>query len=148
VLAGAADAVVLSGRAVQARIGALGLTPWFAFDSAGHGRDPALPEIPTLGEILPDAGQPGLVAAVRAAGTALRLRGALVLPALTSADSVALWRTAAIHWAQEEPDGNEPGTRCIGPEGAAETLAMLCPTAEVTMAYRDWLARRLAFHSG
>ena len=148
VLAGAADAVVLSGRAVPARIGALGLTPWFAFDAAGHGRDPDLPGVPALGEVMTGPAQPALVAAVRAAGTALRLRGALVLPALTSADSVALWRGAANRWAQHEPDGNEPGTRCIGPDGAAEILAALCPAAEVAAAYRDWLSRRLAFQSG
>jgi hypothetical protein len=97
--------------------------------------------------VLPDPGRPELVAAVRAAGTGLRLRGALVLPALTSSDSVALWRGAARRWTEEEPEA-EPGTRGVGPVAAAELLATLCPANEAAAAYRDWLHRRLSFQTG
>jgi hypothetical protein len=143
----AADAVVLSGRAVPARAEALGLTPWFGFDTPAGGRDPALPAVPGFGEALPDPGRPELVAAVRAAGTGLRLRGALVLPALTSSDAVALWRGAAQRWTEQEPEA-EPGTRGVGPVAAAELLATLCATTEAAAAYRDWLHRRLSFQTG
>jgi len=51
---------------------ALGLTPWFAFDAAGHARDPALPAVPSLGEVLADTPRPEMLEATRAAGAALR----------------------------------------------------------------------------
>jgi hypothetical protein len=138
---------VLAGRAVPARAEALGLTPWFSFDGTGGARDPVLPAVPSLAEVLPDPGRPELIAAIRAAGTGLRLRGVLVLPALTSADSVALWRGAARRWAEEEPEA-EAATRTVGPDASAELLATLCPEAAAAAAYRDWLHRRLAFQTG
>jgi hypothetical protein len=147
IVAHAADAVVLAGRAVPARAEALGLTPWFSFDGTGGARDPVLPAVPSLAEVLPDPGRPELIAAIRAAGTGLRLRGVLVLPALTSADSVALWRGAARRWAEEEPEA-EAATRTVGPDASAELLATLCPEAAAAAAYRDWLHRRLAFQTG
>lgn len=147
VLAGAADAVVLTGRAVLARAGAIGLTPWFALDGRDGAREPDAPGVPGLGELV-DPARAEQVAAVRAAGAALRVRGLLVLPALTSADSVALWRAAARRWADEEAEAPETGARRLAPEEAADLLATLCPAPEATASYRDWLARRLAFQAG
>lgn len=141
--AGVADAVVLSGADAVARAAALGLMPWFSFDADGATRDPALPEVTAFGEMLSDPPRPDLVAALRSAGAALRVRGLLVLPALTSADAVALWRGAGRRWAEEASEISERGTRRVGGEEAAQAMATLCPLPEAQLAYRDWLRRRL-----
>ncbi|MGG5817554.1 hypothetical protein [Falsiroseomonas sp. HW251] len=147
VLAGAADAVVLTGRAVLVRAEALGLTPWFSLDGRDGTRDPAAPAVPGFGETVGPA-RPALVAAVRAAGAALRARGVLVLPALTSSDQVALWRAAARRWGAEEAEAPETGARRLAPEEAAELLATLCPAPEAMLAYRQWLRQRLGYQAG
>ncbi|WP_237213019.1 hypothetical protein [Falsiroseomonas oryziterrae] len=148
VAAGAADAVLLSGRNLLARASALSLQPWLTFDGGTAVREPALPGVPTLGELLPDPARPDLLAAARAAAASLRVQGVLVLPALTSSDTVALWRGAARRWAEEELEGAEAETRRIAAEDAAAALATLCPPSEVALAYRDWLRRRLGFQTG
>jgi hypothetical protein len=137
------DALVLTGLAAEARAAALGLTPWFAFDAAGHARDPALPAVPALGELLADPSRPDLLEAARAAGAALRGRAVMVLPALTSANVVALWRAAARNWPEEAPDGAEAGTRRIGAGQATALMTTMCPAADVALAYQLWLLRRL-----
>jgi hypothetical protein len=144
---GAADALVLTGTAVEAQAAALGLTPWFAFDAAGHARDPALPAVPSLGEVLADTPRPELLEATRAAGAALRGRALLVLPALTSANVVALWRAAARNWPEEAPDPTEAGTRRIGPGQATALMTTLCPSPEASLAYQLWLRRRLGWQA-
>ena len=146
--AGIADAVVLAGPDAMARAAALGLVPWFGFDSERPGRDAALAEVASLGELLGDRQQPALVAASRAAGAALRGRGLLVLPALTSADAVALWRGAARNWVEEAREPELGTARQVGGEEAADLLATLCPPAEASTAYRDWLRRRLNWQAG
>ncbi|WP_368417403.1 hypothetical protein [Falsiroseomonas sp.] len=146
--AGIADAVVLAGPDAMARAAALGLVPWFGFDGERPGRDAALAEVASFGELLGDRPQPELVAASRAAGAALRVRGLLVLPALTSADAVALWRGAARNWVEEAREPEEAATRRVGGEDAADLLATLCPPAEAATAYRDWLRRRLNWQAG
>ena len=143
VAAGVADAVVLTGRDAPARAASLGLMPWFGFDGEGGARDPALPEVTAFGEMLSDPPRPDLVAALRSAGAALRVRGLVVLPALTSADAVALWRGAGRRWAEEAAQAAEAGTRRVGGDEAAQAMATLCPLPEAQLAYRDWLRRRL-----
>jgi hypothetical protein len=120
------------------RAQALGARPLLAVDPIGGGREPLLPETPTAAELL--AGQPRATAAGCLAGlAAARLTGALVLPALTPADIVAAWRHAAQRWAEE---AGGPGTQVVG-AGAAVAVAALCPSAEASLAYREWLALRL-----
>lgn len=145
---GAADALVLAGPAIPARAAALRLQPVFAFDSRGAARDPGLPDVPALGEVLPDPPRMELMEAARAAGAALRTRGLLVLPPLTSADAVALWRGAAQRWTDEATTVIEAGTRRLLPEEASAALAALCPPPEVALAYREWLQRRFGFRTG
>jgi hypothetical protein len=145
---GSADAVVLTGGNPVARAAALGLTPWFAFDLAAGGRDPHVADVPALGELLADPAHPDLLAGCRAAATALRARAVVVLPTLTSADSVALWREAARRWGETEPDPVEAGAHRVHAEGAADLLAALCPTTGAVLAYREWLHRRLGFQAG
>jgi hypothetical protein len=145
---GSVDTLVLTGPGAAGRAASLGLTPWFAFDGPQGARDPALPEVPSLGDLLADPAQPSLLTACRAAGAALRARAVLVLPALTSADSVALWRAAARRWGEAEPDAIEPGTRRIQGQEAVDALATLCPGPEAALAYREWLHRRLGYQAG
>ncbi|NKC34204.1 hypothetical protein [Falsiroseomonas selenitidurans] len=145
---GSADALVLSGPACEARARALGLTPWFAFDAVGQPRDPALPGLPALSEVVTDPARPDLLLAAEAAGAALRTRAVLVLPALTSGDVVALWRGAARTWAEDAADAADAGSRRIGADAATVLLTTLCPAPEVALAYRVWLLRRLNFQAG
>lgn len=143
VRAGQADALPLAGAALANRTAALGLTGWFSFDAAGHAREPTLPQVPALGELLPDPHRADLLDAARAAGAALRTRALVVLPPLTSADVVALWRAAAQRWADEQPDAVEAGARRIAAAEATALSTTLCPPNDVALAYREWLLRRL-----
>ncbi|MFX6190175.1 hypothetical protein ABTF51_19750, partial [Acinetobacter baumannii] len=66
-------------------------------------------------------------------------------PPLTPADLVALWRSAAQRWVEEEtrsPSPDLPGQPVAGPE-AAPLLGALAPPPEAMQAYRDWLRQRL-----
>ncbi|PWS38249.1 hypothetical protein DFH01_02845 [Falsiroseomonas bella] len=148
VAVGSADAIVLTGGGAVARAAALGLTPWFAFDLAAGGRDPHLPDVPALGELLADPAHPDLLAGCRAAAAAMRARAVVVLPTLTPADSVALWREAARRWGEAEPDAAEAGAHRVHAQAAADLLATLCPAPGGVLAYREWLHRRLAFQAG
>ena len=144
---GAADALVICGPGVH-RTGGLGVSAWFSFDSQDAARDPSLPDVPSLGEMLADRVRHEGVIAARAGGAALRTRALLVLPTLTSANRVSLWRGAAQRWAEEEPDALDGGARRVGGAGAAALLATLCPPPDVAVAYREWLLRRLSWRIG
>ncbi|MGX9966879.1 hypothetical protein ACVFYP_26385 [Roseomonas sp. F4] len=144
---GAADAMVLCGTGAVARAAALGLVPLFAFDAPGHARDAAMPDVPALGEVLADPTRPDLLEAVRATGAALRSQALLVLPALTSANIVAMWRGAAQSWAEEAPDVPEAGSRRLGPGAATLLLGTLCPGPEAALSYRLWLQSRLNYRA-
>lgn len=145
--AGSADALVLSGPGALAQAGALGLLPWFALEGSNGAREQQeRPEVPALGELVAAAPRRDLLAAMRAAGAAMQACALLVLPALTSADVVALWRDAARRWTEEASDP-EAGMTRVGPAEAAGVLAMLCPPPEAALGYRDWLARRLGFQA-
>ena len=139
---------MLSGRGATARAAALGLAPWFAFDGQDGRRDPSVPDVAALGDLLPDPAQPDLLAAGRAAGAGLRVTGLLALPALTAADAVAMWRAAARRWTESEPEVIAPATRRLQAQDAAEALATLCPGPSAVQAYRQWLARRVGFQAG
>jgi hypothetical protein len=73
----------------------------------------------------------------------MRTRGLVVLPPLTSADVVALWRAAAQRWAEEEPTPLEAGARRIAAAEATVLSSTLCAPADIAVAYREWLQRRL-----
>jgi hypothetical protein len=141
-LAGSVDAVLLHGPDVPARMAALSARPWFTLDTAGA-RDAALPEVPCMSEMV--SGPTVLRVAVQAAAAAVRLHAALVLPALTLADRVALWRGAAARWLEEEARSvTTAGLRPLsGAEAAPLLSAALAPPPEAALAYRDWLLSRL-----
>lgn len=139
---GAVEAVVLQGADVPARLAALGATPWFTLDGPGP-RDPALPETPVLAE-LATGGDAAIRAGFLAAAANARLVGAVLLPALTPADLVALWRAAAQRWLEEEIRlGLPAGIRVTAGAEQAPVLSPLVPPPEAVLAYREWLMRRL-----
>ncbi|MFC7472862.1 hypothetical protein ACFQS7_00740 [Dankookia sp. GCM10030260] len=139
---GVVEAVLLTGTDLPARVAALGARPWFTLEPAGM-RDPLLPEVPSMFD-LGLGGTPELRAAAAAAAGCVRLRAALVLPALTPANLVAAWRSAAQRWLEEEAKlGWAPGVRPLPGAGSAPMLAALSPAPAAALAYREWLLRRL-----
>jgi hypothetical protein len=139
---GTVEAVVLQGADVPARLAALGARPWFTLDGPGP-RDPALPETPVLAE-LATGGDAAIRAGFLAAAANARLVGAVLLPALTPADLVALWRAAAQRWLEEEVRVGLPaGIRVTAGAELAPVLSPLVPPPEAVLAYREWLLRRL-----
>jgi hypothetical protein len=134
---GQADALLLTGAEARERMQALGAVPWCLLDEP----DPDVPGMPTLAELAP-APPPALLAAAQASGASARLQAALVLPALTPADQVALWRAATGRWLEEEA---RHGGRALAGAEAAPLLAAAAPAPEAVLAYRDWLLRRLGW---
>jgi hypothetical protein len=148
---GEVDAVLLGSATLLPQAHAAGAVPWLTLEAPGGGRDPALAEVPVLAELATSGGRLQF-AAWRAAAAASR-SCLVVLPALTPADMVALWRHAASRWVEEESragaaavvadaEGTAHGARLLAPAEAVQELATLCPAAEVTLAYREWLLRR------
>jgi hypothetical protein len=142
---GEVDAIVLAGPSPLRRAARIGVTPWRELDT--HGRRDS-PELPPLTDGVAQA-RPAQVAAAQAGFAALRLRAALVLPALTSADQLSVWRRAALRWqedeAREAPDTATPAL--VGAE-ARTAMSALFPPPEGVLAYREWLLRRLGWQAG
>jgi hypothetical protein len=136
---GAVEAVVMQGSNCLPRLATLGAQPWFVLDEA---RDPALPEVPAVAE-LATGGDAALRAGLFAAAANARLLGALLLPALTPGDLVALWRAAAQRWLEEERNAPVPGIRLSAGADPAPATSSLAVPPEAVLAYRDWLFRRL-----
>lgn len=151
-LQGAVDAIVLAGADASARLAALRALPWCSLDPLaaerdGGMRDPSAADAPALLALA--AGTPApQFAALRAACAAATTAAAVVLPALTPANLVALWRAAAQRWLEEEARIAPAGLRlCSGVE-AAPLLAGLAPGPEALLAYREWLLRRAQRKAG
>lgn len=165
---GRVDAQVARGPALTAQGAAIGAEPWFAVSppEAGPGtprarRDPALAEVPSLAERIALRAAAGMaspaaeaILAADAGLAAVRLGTTIVLPALTPADLVALWRHAAARLATEmEEDGGgngDPALRSLlhGTEAAAAYAALCAVPEPVVQSYRGWLARRLDWRGG
>lgn len=105
-IAGTVDAVFICGEGVPEDLDALiasGAVPAFCI-GAPHpdgsiGADPLFPDL-ALATALGPAINPMLATAYEAAATAARLDFMLVLPHLTAANAIALWRSAATQAAQ------------------------------------------------
>jgi hypothetical protein len=156
-VAGTVDVVLTCGQNVPRQIAALraaGGKPLFglgALDANGaHGRDPGFPDVPTLMElhaVLRGTTPSGArYDAWRAAAAATQLELGLVLPRLTSAAMVALWRRAAGVAAVQPGVQALASAHAVQPlEGIAAAAAMssiAADTAAVTD-LRAWLATRL-----
>lgn len=157
VLSGAADAAYLRGRRVRENVqvladaGAPPILTMGAGEDPQGGRDPLLPGVPCVAELLSweassgggAAQQMPLVAAWRAAAAASQTEAMLVLPQLTPASAVAVWRRGCAHAAaaQDVQDAaTSLGLRTVPPPAAAGATAVVGQSA--LLALRGWLAER------
>ena len=154
--AGKADAVLTCGRNVPEQVAALreaGGEPLFGLgapDANGApGRDPAFPDVPTLDELhvaLHGARLGGVRHhAWRAAAAATQLEFGLVLPRLTIAAMVALWRRAASQAAAQPAIQSLASARAVQPlEGvvAAAAMTSVAVDSAALLELRGWLATR------
>ena len=154
---GAVDAVLLRGDRVPERFAALaaaGASPLFTLgvlDDDGHiVRDPAYPQVPHFGELVvtrtgnrPDG---ALFDAWTATAAAARLEFGLVLPQLTPASMVALWRRAgadAVGALGVQTTAELAGVRPLAGLVATVNTSALAASAPAMTALRRWLASRL-----
>lgn len=139
-LAGAEALVALEAGRIDATVlpSPERFAPWFTL---GVEPDAERGEVPAASTLIGDAPE-ALRAAIRAAGTAAGLDGALVLPALTEADRLARWRLAAQRWVDAADGGT--ARRIDGP-AAGVLLAAAMPPPAAMLAYREWLLRRLGW---
>ncbi len=115
-------------------------------------RDPAMMEVPALPELLARVGpsDPELLAGWYAAAAAAQLDYALVLPSLSAAPSVALWREAASR-AVDDPAlraAAPADTRALAAPGCGVVLGAIAARSAALLAYRRWLALRLGYLPG
>ena len=153
---GAVDALLLFGHDVPAQMNTfaqIGARPLFTLgviDEAGRPvRDPCFPDVPTFVEfhemirgIRPSG---PLFDAWTAAAAASQLEFGLVLPQLTPASMVALWRRAgagaasatdvqALAWSLD--------LRPLGGTAATAVMGALCASQPALLALRGWLSGR------
>lgn len=154
--AGRVDAVLLRGAAAHEGLRAGRFEPVFTLgemDGTGRRvRDPAFPDVPHFAELCaasPDATPHGaLFDAWRAVAAAVQLEFAAVLPPLTPAAMVALWRRAggeATEIGELRQAAGAMAVRVAG--GIASTTALAEATADTAalLALRGWLGTRLGF---
>jgi hypothetical protein len=154
---GAVDAVLVHGHrvpeqaAAYAAAGALPLFALSAHDDVGRVvRDPAFPAVPHFAELFTSrtGGRPGgaLYEAWSAAAAAVRLEFGLVLPQLTPASMVALWRRAATDavgvLGVQTAAAMAHVRPLTGPVANANTAA-LAASAFALAELRNWLVTRL-----
>lgn len=148
VLHGEADAVLLRGRGIMPAVqacAASGAPPVLAFglpnDLDQPLRDPAFANVPHLPELIQADTAGPLFDAWRIAATAVQLDTALVLPKLTPAAMVALWRRACAHAAMApelQAEAARLGLRTLATPSAATVAADTSAMLEL----RRWLAVR------
>jgi hypothetical protein len=153
---GAADAVLLRGQRVPeqvAALAALGAQPLFtlgALDDDGHFvRDPVFPGTPHFVELfaMRTGGRPAgpLFEAWRATAAAAQLDFGLVLPQLTPASMVALWRRAGTDAAGTlgvQATAANVGVRPLAGLVATASTTALAASAPALVELRRWLASR------
>jgi hypothetical protein len=150
---GTVDAAFLRPDATGAALGA-GATPMFSLGAPElpDAPDPGFPDVPSLTDLVrrgPRAADP-LARALHAASAAALLDYALVMPALTPASSVAMWRAAAAPLAGlsdlRGPIGG--GARAIAAPGCLRVQSAISVAPGVLLAYRSWLGDRLGYRPG
>jgi hypothetical protein len=157
---GTVDAVFLHGHGVPDQLAALasvGVQPLFTlgtFDDAGQMvRDPALPDVPNLAKIyeMRFGRKPmgPLYSAWSAAAAAAQLEFALVLPQLTAAAMVSLWRRAGTEAKAANSVQTVAAALGVRPLGGPSATAITTATAADATALLDmrrWLANRFDWH--
>jgi hypothetical protein len=157
---GTVDAVFLRGHGVPEQFAALasaGAQPLFTLgtfdDAGGMVRDPSLPDVPILAEFYAmrfgrkPAGP--LYSAWSAAAAATQLEFALVLPKLTAAAMVSLWRRAGTDATAANAVQSVGATLGVRPLGGPSATAITAATAADSTALlelRLWLASRFDWH--
>jgi hypothetical protein len=156
---GVVDAVLLSGHRVPeqfmafAALGAQALFTLGAVDDDGHlGRDPTFPAVPHLAELLiaRSGNRPGgaLFGAWCAVAAAVQLDFGLVLPQLTPASMVALWRRAgsdAVSTLGVQATAATVKVRPMSGLVATANTAALAASAPALRELRGWLASRFSW---
>lgn len=154
---GAVDAVCLHGRNVvemAQSCTAAGAPPIFTFgvmdDDGQRQRDPAFADLPDAAELLDRRTPTGpLHNAWRATAAAAQLEMALVLPQLTPASMVALWRwacTQATGSEQLQAQASSVGVRPLPALAATASTAPIATDAAALLELRHWMATRLDYH--
>jgi len=157
---GSVDAVFLHGHGVPEQFAALGsagaekLFTLGAFDNAGPMmRDPALPDVPNLAELyeMRSGRKPAgpLYGAWAAAAAATQLEFALVLPQLTAAAMVSVWRkagTEATAANSVQTVGAAFGVRPLAGPSATAITAAAAADSTALLDLRRWLAGRFNWH--
>ncbi len=156
---GQVDAVCLRGRGVRellqtlASAGALPLCSFGCVDEAGNRqRDPAFTDVPTVSELLAQrGGDRALRRAWFATAAASDLDIAMVLPQLTPASIVALWRRAAAQAASSvavQSAAAALGVRALPAPAANASMAAVAADAPAQLALHAWMANRLDYRPG
>jgi hypothetical protein len=153
---GAVDALLLRGHRVPEQVAALaamGAQPLFTLGTVDDGgravRDPAFPDVPHFAELLmARGGKPdgALFAAWRATAAAAQLEFGLVLPQLTPAAMVALWRRAgadAVAALGVQAAAATVNVRPLSGPAATASTAAVAADAPILLKLRRWLAGRL-----
>lgn len=129
-----------------------GLRPILALtNGTAAAPDPDYPALPVIGERLVPHVRRSLVEALDAAIAAVRIDTALVLPPLTPAAKVALWRRAGAQAADATPIQDAAAHFGIHPQADAAAVAATAPFAVKAAALldvRQWLTRRFGWHPG
>ena len=140
----AVDLLLLRGPTIAATLAASGARPMCVLgmpDANGLlARDPTIPELPHLGELLAGLPADRLTAAWRATAVAAQMALGLLLPPLTPAPLAELWRRAAEH-AVSTPElqalATTQATRLYAPTSAMHIFATDPDTASTL---GSWLA--------
>jgi hypothetical protein len=154
---GAVDALLLCGHRVPEQVAALaaaGAQPLFtlgAFDEAGRSvRDPTFPEVPHFAELfaLRSGSRPGgrLFDAWNAVAASVQLDFGLVLPQLTPAAMVSLWRRAgtdAVAAPGVQATAATVNVRPLTGPTATSSTSAIAVGAPVLQDLRGWLTSRL-----
>ncbi len=153
----AADAMFHSGQgarfAATAQRGMVPVLTLGTIDSAGSWlRDPAFPTVPTVLEAVARRAPPlPMLAALRAASAAAMLDAALVLPQLSPANRVALWRRACAE-ASATPDvlaeAAALGIHTATAPATATLMASIAADVPTLLALRSWLDARWGHQAG
>jgi hypothetical protein len=150
---GTVDAVFVQGRGVPERVAALAVAggqPVFALGARNAAgalvRDPLFPDLPNLPELRAGLGGAPLSGplfdAWCATATACQLDFGLVLPQLTPAAMVALWRRAGAQAAAAPDVQAAAAAMSVRPLGSPAATASIGADAPALLALRRWLATR------
>ena len=157
ILAHGADAAFLVGADVAqraARLARAGLAPVFTLGVPGAGqgvqRDPLMPDVPTLPELVTRlrgiAPAGALYDAWRAVAAAAQISFLLAQPALTPATLASLWREAAIHALPLLTAADTTSARLLVCPEANQFMAPIAAADSATLIeLRHWLGARLGW---